>query len=155
MGCRLPGLEPYPTLASQEERLTMAGWDAARATDMLQVFQVGQTKGDHCCRTHCCWGGERWVVLSSMRSSVPFDDSAVPFLCRRVLRSHGRACAFSSSSPAPVCVFCGSWRANRARAFGSISRERSCQQVLEKRPHHKRPHHFEDRGIVCLACALT
>eukprot|EP00903_Cladosiphon_okamuranus_P017039 g15704.t1 len=39
MGCRLPGLELYPTLPSQEERLRKAGWDSARATDMLQVFQ--------------------------------------------------------------------------------------------------------------------
>eukprot|EP00752_Nemacystus_decipiens_P017718 g15886.t1 len=39
MGCRLPGLEPYPTLPSQEERLQTAGWDAARAINMLHVFQ--------------------------------------------------------------------------------------------------------------------
>lgn len=43
----------------------MAGWDAARATDMLQVFEVGQKRGAHCCRTHCCWGGERWVVCQA------------------------------------------------------------------------------------------
>lgn len=40
MGCLLPGLEPYPTLSSQEKRLSMAGWDSARASDMLTVFQV-------------------------------------------------------------------------------------------------------------------
>lgn len=39
MGCLLPGLEPYPTLASQEKRFNMAGWDSARASDMLTVFQ--------------------------------------------------------------------------------------------------------------------
>ncbi|CAM9216742.1 unnamed protein product [Pylaiella littoralis] len=39
MGCLLPGFEPYPSLLSQEERFKLAGWDAARATDMLSVFQ--------------------------------------------------------------------------------------------------------------------
>ncbi|CAN0378326.1 unnamed protein product, partial [Scytosiphon promiscuus] len=42
MGCLLPGFEPYPTLSSQEERFLNAGWDSARAADMLQVFQVGK-----------------------------------------------------------------------------------------------------------------
>lgn len=36
----LPGLEPYPTLLSQEERFKKAGWDSANAIDMLKVFQV-------------------------------------------------------------------------------------------------------------------
>ncbi|CAN0535456.1 unnamed protein product, partial [Ectocarpus sp. 8 AP-2014] len=40
MGCMLPGLEPYPSLLSQEERFKKSGWDSANAIDMLQVFQV-------------------------------------------------------------------------------------------------------------------
>ncbi|CAM9832892.1 unnamed protein product [Ectocarpus sp. 4 AP-2014] len=39
MGCMLPGLEPYPSLLSQEERFKKSGWDSANAIDMLQVFQ--------------------------------------------------------------------------------------------------------------------
>ncbi|CAM9902909.1 unnamed protein product [Scytosiphon promiscuus] len=39
MGCLLPGFKPYPTLSSQKERFLNAGWDLARAADMLQVFQ--------------------------------------------------------------------------------------------------------------------
>ncbi|CBN79666.1 conserved unknown protein [Ectocarpus siliculosus] len=39
MGCLLPGLEPYPSLLSQEERFKKSGWDSANAIDMLQVFQ--------------------------------------------------------------------------------------------------------------------
>ncbi|CAN0182542.1 unnamed protein product [Ectocarpus sp. 12 AP-2014] len=43
MGCLLPGLEPYPSLLSQEERFKKSGWDSANAIDMLQVFQVRKT----------------------------------------------------------------------------------------------------------------
>ncbi|CAM9736840.1 unnamed protein product [Ectocarpus fasciculatus] len=39
MGCMLPGLEPYPSLLSQEDRFKKAGWDSANAIDMLKVFQ--------------------------------------------------------------------------------------------------------------------
>lgn len=46
MGCLLPGLEPYPTLTSQEKRFNMAGWDSARASYMLTVFQVLSTWHD-------------------------------------------------------------------------------------------------------------
>lgn len=45
MGCLLPGLEPYPSLESQEERFARAGWDSARAADMLAVFQVSDALG--------------------------------------------------------------------------------------------------------------
>lgn len=37
-GCGLLGVEAHPTLRSQEERFTAAGWDAARAWDMNDVY---------------------------------------------------------------------------------------------------------------------